>query len=322
MTRAKDRLASKWQDPDPELSVPQAALCQLQETDDSLSAMRVIADDEETSTVFWDEGILYCTGKHQIYSPAKIVQEAGVAAGSQYSHVWSPCKGKGHGRNFTGQLCFVMLMSLDYCKSCEVCQKTCLQKIRRSRTPIVHYLSYKQHCNGHCWSIAKESIGPPFCSDYATRYPEAIPMKSADAEHVAEELVKVFARVGIPREILSDQGSSFKSKLLQELYRLLRVEALRMSPYHPQTDGLVEHFNKTLEDMMLPRMVKTGTNSFQISCTHLVINSAETNVSTRLSQEKLQPFVNPHNAYLMHGEVRWSLFLRSYQFTVRYHHGN
>ena len=63
-------------------------------------------------------------------------------------------------------------------------------------------------------------------------------MKSADAENVAEELVKVFARLGIPREILSDQGSSFQSKLLQELYRLLRVEALRTSPYHPQTDGL------------------------------------------------------------------------------------
>ena len=75
-------------------------------------------------------------------------------------------------------------------------------------------------------------------------------MKSVDAENVAEELVKVFARLGIPREILADQGSSFKSKLLQELYRLLHVEALRMSPYHPQTDGLVERFNKTLEDML------------------------------------------------------------------------
>ena len=30
--------------------------------------------------------------------------------------------------------------------------------------------------------------------DYVTRYPEAIPMKSVDAETVAEELVKVFAR--------------------------------------------------------------------------------------------------------------------------------
>jgi len=47
--------------------------------------------------------------------------------------------------------------------------------------------------------------------DYATRYPEAVALRSIDAEHVAEELVKVFARVGIPEEILTDQGSNFTS---------------------------------------------------------------------------------------------------------------
>ena len=39
--------------------------------------------------------------------------------------------------------------------------------------------------------------------DYATRYPEAIPLKSIDAEHVAEELVVLFSRVGVPKEILT-----------------------------------------------------------------------------------------------------------------------
>ena len=62
--------------------------------------------------------------------------------------------------------------------------------------------------------------------DYATKYPEAVPLRSIDAEHVAEELVKVFARVGIPKEILTDQGSNFTSQLLAELYRLLHVDAL------------------------------------------------------------------------------------------------
>ena len=35
--------------------------------------------------------------------------------------------------------------------------------------------------------------------DYATRFPEAIPLRSIDAESVAEELISFFARVGIPR---------------------------------------------------------------------------------------------------------------------------
>ena len=86
--------------------------------------------------------------------------------------------------------------------------------------------------------------------DYATRYLEAVPMRTVDAEAVADELVKVFSRVGIPEEILTDQGTNFTSKLLGELYRLLNIKALRTSPYHPQTDGLVERFNGTLKDML------------------------------------------------------------------------
>ena len=86
--------------------------------------------------------------------------------------------------------------------------------------------------------------------DYATRYQEAIPMHSIDAEHVAEELVKLFARVGVPSEILTDQGSNFVSQLLAEVYHLLHIKPIRTTPYHPQTDGLVERFNQTLKAML------------------------------------------------------------------------
>jgi transposase InsO family protein len=54
--------------------------------------------------------------------------------------------------------------------------------------------------------------------DCATRYPEAVPLRSIDAEHVAEELVNLFSRVGIPKEILTDQGTNFTSQLLAEVY--------------------------------------------------------------------------------------------------------
>ena len=81
--------------------------------------------------------------------------------------------------------------------------------------------------------------------DHANHYPEAVPLHCIDAEHVAKELVKVFARVGVPQEILRDQGSNFTSQLLWEVYNLLKVQAIRMSPYHPLTDGLVERFSQT-----------------------------------------------------------------------------
>ena len=68
----------------------------------------------------------------------------------------------------------------------------------------------------------------------------------------------MFARVGVPQEILTDQGSNFTSQLLAEIYRLLHVHALKTSPYHPQTDGLVEQFNQTLKNMIKRTTSKEG----------------------------------------------------------------
>ena len=94
--------------------------------------------------------------------------------------------------------------------------------------------------------------------DYATRYPEAIPLHSSDASHIAEELSGVFARVGIPSEIFTDQGSNFTSQLLTELYQMLHIHPIKTTPYHPQTDGLVEIFNQTLKSMLRKAATKEG----------------------------------------------------------------
>ena len=48
-------------------------------------------------------------------------------------------------------------------------------------------------------------------------------MKSVEAERIAKELIKIFARVGISKEILTDQDSNFMSQLLKEVYSLLRL---------------------------------------------------------------------------------------------------
>ena len=67
-----------------------------------------------------------------------------------------------------------------------------------------------------------------------------------------------FSRVGVPQEILTDQGSNFTSRLLREVYCLLHVTPIRTSPYHPQTDGLVERFNQTLKSMLRKAAMEEG----------------------------------------------------------------
>ena len=62
--------------------------------------------------------------------------------------------------------------------------------------------------------------------DYATRYPEAIPLCTIDTENIAEELIQLFSRVGVPEELLTDQGSNFTSQLLKEVNRLLKISSI------------------------------------------------------------------------------------------------
>ena len=147
----------------------------------------------------------------------------------------------------------------DYCRTCEVCQRS--QPRRPARAEMIPMPLITKPFQ----QIAMDLVGPlprtqrgnrfilTIC-DYATRYPEAIALPSTEAPHISKELVAVFARVGIPDEILSDQGTNFMSALLEEIYRLLQIKRIRTSPYHPQTDGLVERFNGTLK-MMLRKFV-------------------------------------------------------------------
>ena len=53
--------------------------------------------------------------------------------------------------------------------------------------------------------------------DYATRYPEAVALKGCTAKEVAEALMTVFNRVGIPNELFTDRGRQFTGNYMKEL---------------------------------------------------------------------------------------------------------
>lgn len=67
---------------------------------------------------------------------------------------------------------------------------------------------------------------------------------------LAKALVDVFSRVGVLKEILTDQGSQFTSEVMKEVSRLLSLKLITTTPSHPMCNGLVEKFNGTLKQML------------------------------------------------------------------------
>jgi transposase InsO family protein len=61
---------------------------------------------------------------------------------------------------------------------------------------------------------------------------------------------EAISRYGVPSVLHSDQSPNFERKILKEMCRLLGTTKMRTTPYHPQSDGLVERLYRTIIDML------------------------------------------------------------------------
>ena len=83
-------------------------------------------------------------------------------------------------------------------------------------------------------------------ADYFSKWTEAFPIKNKCADTVADILVeKIILRFGMPLVIHSDQGREFENGLMTSLCALLGCTKTRTAPYHPESDGMIERFNRT-----------------------------------------------------------------------------
>ncbi len=154
----------------------------------------------------------------------------------------------------------------EYSRSCPECQLSARSK-RGLKAPLISLPIIDTPFH----RIAMDVVGPLERSraghryilvvcDYATRYPEAFPLRNTKARQVANSLIQLFSRVGVPKEILTDQGSNFTSKALRQVYSLLGIRGIKTTPYHPQTDGMVERFNQTLKSMLRKFVSESGAD--------------------------------------------------------------
>ncbi|KAL4008578.1 hypothetical protein ACER0C_002430 [Sarotherodon galilaeus] len=153
----------------------------------------------------------------------------------------------------------------EFCRSCEKCPLTSgkgLAQAQLQALPIIE-TPFERLGMDIVGPLERSSTGHRYIlviCDYATRFPEAFPFRSIKARYIANCLLQLFSRVGIPREILTDCGTNFLSKLLQQVYKLLGIKGLKTTLYHPQTDGLVERYKQTLKSMLRKFVSDTGAD--------------------------------------------------------------
>ena len=86
--------------------------------------------------------------------------------------------------------------------------------------------------------------------------------KSTGAETLATVFLdQAVSRFGVPSQLHSDQGANFCSAIIDAMCRQLGIERSRTTAYHPQGNGQVERFNRTLESM-LAKVVNDNQNDW------------------------------------------------------------
>ncbi|GFX16455.1 retrovirus-related Pol polyprotein from transposon 412 [Trichonephila clavipes] len=143
-----------------------------------------------------------------------------------------------------------------WCKSCDACSARKGPKIR-SRGKLHRY-----NVGAPFERIAFDILGPLprtasgnkyllVVMDYFTKWPEVYPIPDQEAPTVAEAVVQHWiSRYGVPLQLHSDQGRNFVSAVLKGVCELLGIDKTKTTPLrtplHPQSDGMVERFNRTI----------------------------------------------------------------------------
>ena len=143
-----------------------------------------------------------------------------------------------------------------WCRNCELCCRRNNPRVKPHAPLVTSKVGYpgERVAMDIVGLFPKSANGNKYIlvvSDYFTRWTEAFPIPNQEALTVARVFVNEYVcRYGVPVQLYTDQGRNFESKIVEEMCKILEIDKTRTSPYHPQSDGMVERFNRTLEAML------------------------------------------------------------------------
>ena len=144
-----------------------------------------------------------------------------------------------------------------HCKTCHQCQVVGKPNENIPKAPLLPIPSVGEPFEHIVVDIVgplpKSSSGAEYLltiMDRFSRFPEAIPIRSIKAPNIIKHLIHFFSRFGLPKSIQSDQGSNFMSHFFKNQLREWGIKHIVSSPYHAQSQGVLERFHQTLKSMM------------------------------------------------------------------------
>src|ERR1041384_3460121 len=142
----------------------------------------------------------------------------------------------------------------NYIQTCDICQRRGHEIQRQDLTPLeVKYPFYRV-------GIDIKGPLPPtkqgnhyiiVAMDYLTKWPEARAVTNIKATTVAKFIYEdIICRHGTPTILLSDRGTNFMSDIVKELCNNFQIKHHKSSAYRPQTNGMIERFNRTIGEAL------------------------------------------------------------------------
>lgn len=148
-------------------------------------------------------------------------------------------------------------------KSCARCQRS--KVLRHTVSDLGQFQAVDRFQHVHIDIVGPlpySSDGYRYCVtiiDRFTKWAEAIPIKDITASTIAKVFYENWVvRFGCPEKLTSDQGTQFESHLFKELMIMMGINKLRTSPYHPQSNGTVERWHRSLKAALMARMNSTS----------------------------------------------------------------
>ena len=157
--------------------------------------------------------------------------------------------------------------------------------------------------------------------DDLTKFSIAYPISNSTAEETCECLVHFISVFGIPKSILTDQGTNFAAELFKQTCSFLKIKQLWSTPYHPQTQGALERSHSTLKEYLKSYVNENQTNWPRYVYTAMLAYNTSTHCTTNFTPYELlyghKPFI-PNSIYETAPDVTYSDYVRVLQQRLSY----